>query len=896
MGLNRLRGDWPLVGRAEELAELVAVVQQGVDQPDRPCGAVVAATAGVGKTRLLHEVRKAAEELGVPTATVIATQSGAKIPYGAMAHLLPALPTAADTDQVAWFNQFAEHLRRTEGPRPVLLVDDAHWLDPGSAALVLHLTLTGAATVVAAIRRGEAAPDPITALWRDGLAARVDIQPCTRREVEQLIGLALGGQVATRTARRLAEVSQGNILFARELVIGAVEAGSLRERDRVWQWDGELVLAPRLLDAVGARLGGLDAAARETLALVAVGEPLLVHVLERVADPLSIARLEAAGLVRVEGTGRQTVCRVGHPLYGEVLLGQVGRIERRRLTGVLAEILEADADRTPSAVVQVATWLLENGDTSSPELLSEAAVLASQSFDHALAERLANAALDAGAGPLAAVTLAQAYFGLGRFKEAEVALTHAEPAVLESDDPDLHQLYLDRCNSVFYLGLRRREETLAALERFRQAQAGATGRRARQARGLADAYRATLLNDAGQLADTLALTEPVAADPDAGELATGFALSTGAEAMAYQGRTRTARRRHASMRELARSGSPEVHTVESRADLQEVLCLVTEGRATEAVRRAEELHDQRADTPDRSVGALLPLAYGAALLLQGSVGRAQRLLREAVLGYRELDVGGALSWSLSMVAQAAALAGDHESASDLWAESLDARPPYRVARAEADFVAAESLVQLSAGDATGAARIAREGADRLGELVMPRIHLLHLAFRLGFPAGPIASEIAGLSHGTESDLPQLVYDHVHGVASRDGELLDTVTARFTDRGLWLYAAEAAARASHIHAEAGERAAASRASRRSAELADRLEGARTPALAQTAPARRLSRREAEVARLAAEGLSNAAIADRLTLSVRTVESHLYNAFAKLGVDQREDLADALAIRE
>ncbi|UUZ45904.1 helix-turn-helix transcriptional regulator [Janibacter limosus] len=53
--------------------------------------------------------------------------------------------------------------------------------------------------------------------------------------------------------------------------------------------------------------------------------------------------------------------------------------------------------------------------------------------------------------------------------------------------------------------------------------------------------------------------------------------------------------------------------------------------------------------------------------------------------------------------------------------------------------------------------------------------------------------------------------------------------------------------------------------------------------------RLSRREEEVATPAAAGLSNAAIADRLVLSVRTVESHLYRAFAKLGITSGSDLA-------
>ncbi|MDX6556690.1 MAG: hypothetical protein QOD86_2885, partial [Miltoncostaeaceae bacterium] len=51
---------------------------------------------------------------------------------------------------------------------------------------------------------------------------------------------------------------------------------------------------------------------------------------------------------------------------------------------------------------------------------------------------------------------------------------------------------------------------------------------------------------------------------------------------------------------------------------------------------------------------------------------------------------------------------------------------------------------------------------------------------------------------------------------------------------------------------------------------------------------LTRRELEVATLAARGLANEQIAERLVVSVRTVESHLYRAFAKLGIGGREEL--------
>jgi DNA-binding NarL/FixJ family response regulator len=51
----------------------------------------------------------------------------------------------------------------------------------------------------------------------------------------------------------------------------------------------------------------------------------------------------------------------------------------------------------------------------------------------------------------------------------------------------------------------------------------------------------------------------------------------------------------------------------------------------------------------------------------------------------------------------------------------------------------------------------------------------------------------------------------------------------------------------------------------------------------------SEREAEVAGLVAQGLSNKAISAKLHLSVRTVESHVRHTLAKTGLDNRTQLA-------
>ncbi|HXJ64797.1 MAG TPA: helix-turn-helix transcriptional regulator, partial [Actinomycetota bacterium] len=56
---------------------------------------------------------------------------------------------------------------------------------------------------------------------------------------------------------------------------------------------------------------------------------------------------------------------------------------------------------------------------------------------------------------------------------------------------------------------------------------------------------------------------------------------------------------------------------------------------------------------------------------------------------------------------------------------------------------------------------------------------------------------------------------------------------------------------------------------------------------------LSRRELDVLELVAAGASNEEIAARLYLSVRTVERHLSNVYAKLGVSGKAARAAAAA---
>jgi DNA-binding CsgD family transcriptional regulator len=75
----------------------------------------------------------------------------------------------------------------------------------------------------------------------------------------------------------------------------------------------------------------------------------------------------------------------------------------------------------------------------------------------------------------------------------------------------------------------------------------------------------------------------------------------------------------------------------------------------------------------------------------------------------------------------------------------------------------------------------------------------------------------------------------------------------------------------------------------AVVLDRCQGASPPLLARRATPVELTRREREIALLAADGHTNREIGERLFVSVRTVENHLQRAYEKLGVTSRAELA-------
>jgi DNA-binding NarL/FixJ family response regulator len=131
--------------------------------------------------------------------------------------------------------------------------------------------------------------------------------------------------------------------------------------------------------------------------------------------------------------------------------------------------------------------------------------------------------------------------------------------------------------------------------------------------------------------------------------------------------------------------------------------------------------------------------------------------------------------------------------------------------------------------------------------------------------------------------------HAEALARGDGAAVDRAAEELERRGLLLFAAEAHAQAARLHRNP---AAARRSRMRALALARRCPGARTPALACLVLGE-LTGRQRQIVALAAAGLSNRQIAERLTLSVRTVGNHLHSAYTRLGSGDRAALPELLA---
>jgi DNA-binding CsgD family transcriptional regulator/tetratricopeptide (TPR) repeat protein len=852
-----------MVGRTTETQTITAAVSA----PDL-CGIVVSGSPGVGKSRLVREALRAFD-----ARWVVGTTSARELPLGAFA----SWAGEAAGDRLQLVRGVIDAVTASlDGTPAVIAVDDAHLLDDLSVFVLHQIVYRRAARVVLTVRAGDAIPDSVRELWKDHPFGRLDLQPLAEQDSAELLTAALGAPVDTDAARRLWQLTRGNALYLRNIVEQELADGRLQRQHGCWHWVGQPVLPATLVDLVEARLGELHPALGDVLDALAVGEPIKLSTLHRIASPEAVEEANVRGLIALENTDECVEVRVAHPLYGEVRRMRSPAATLRRLRGLVAEELAAGGNRDDLQVaVRRATLSMGSDLAPDPDLLLTAARGAICLADLPLAERLAAGAMQADAGPHASFLRAHALSWMFRGDAAEEVLAAVPTDTLP--DPDRARFAYLRASNLLWAMFQpdRAKDHVDEV-----------------ARTLGPAVRPWL--DAFLVVYWFAMDRPAEAEAAADNLAlpdlpgaigaeTAWALTTVA---ADAGRTDEAVATAAIGYRVSADSFDTPHIRFNLAD-SELTALALAGRLTEAGQVAERIRGESADLPGaaHSLGAAIA---GRAALAGGRLDTAHALFEQVALEMADHALGWGFRYSVARATVLAMRGSPAEAASIL--DRLDGLPrPFRALDYERRLARAwVSANQGTLREAISIALAAAESASAKGQFAA-EVLCLQTAAQFGdHTRTDRLTQLAVLVEG-----PRAAVAARFAAALRDGDAdeLYAVANDFEKIGDPLGAVDAASHAATAFRRRDRRGSALGCSTRAEALARQC-GVVTPALRQAGERIPLTTREREVVALIATGLPTRAIADRLCLSSRTVEGHIYRAMAKTGTTSREELAALL----
>ncbi|TPG32794.1 LuxR family transcriptional regulator [Mycobacterium hodleri] len=833
-------------------------------------GAVLVGAPGVGKTVMARAAAKAfaKENPRVTSRWVSATESAKLIPFGAFSHLIEF----AGADEPAILLRMAQDALRLDAAQGLtLVVDDAHHLDTLSATLVHQLALNGLARVLLTVRDGERCPDAVIALWKDGILERCDIRPFDSDESAVLLEQVLGGPVEGVSSDRMFDVSQGNPLYLRHLVEAAVNTGSLRQVEGVWQLRGEMPLTPQLSTLIDQHLSALAPDVRTVLEFLAVEEPLAVSDLAEVAGLEAVDRAETAGVVTVSDHGGSLLVHPFHPLYTERIRSGLGRLAVRRLRKLLVGQLSNDAPTDIGGRLRIAGLAL---DTDSPPDASDLVTLSWEAMrmgDLEFGERLARGALAQSGDLSARLPLAHSLSWQGRGRDADEVLDPVDPDTLS--EWDMTAWTLPKAANRFWM-----------LSESSDAMLYLADMRARISEPAAyhtlDALAATFAMSSGDPDHAVRVASAVLESPAALDLAVAWAAATATLSSARLGR-------FGDVEVLAQRGLGATHPglLRFTIGLGQTLGLIMAGetRAAEDLARHYQSFSEF-QQPGRAIGEVV---LGHTLMARGTLEEAATLFRQAAAALTSTGY----SWGpLALIGLAQALGQQGRSAEA--AAALDravASHGMRSALYAPDLAIARAWTLAAARDIRGAVASARDAihaAEQSGQAAVA-LRAVHDAVRLGDVNGLAAAR--RMNAQIDCAAGRLCIAHGQALADSDGPALEAVSAALEEAGMLAVAADAAAQAARVYQAAGHRAGELAAKGCAAALAQRCGNPATPALEKVLNPLPLTGREREVAVMVAQGMTNKAIAGQMCVSVRTVEGHVYKACMKLGLPDRSALS-------
>ena len=455
-----------LVGRTDSLATLHAACDAARD--GRGSIATIRGEPGIGKSRVAHELSDRALGNGMdvmswfcspnenitayaPVIGHYATALDADSDAGRRAQLQAALlPVASDPAEVlALFERLlglppsSATLRDYSPPRirrrtieaileqiaarahdaPLLLVlEDAHWIDPSTAELLQELARQAPDLPLLLLATYR---DEIDDLWqdRDGIA-RIRLQRLGDAECADFVRRIAGAAALTEgQITAILAKSDGVPLFLEELTRAVLDQ----------QGGGTLADVPDTLqDALMARVDRLGGP-RQTIQVAALlgrdfDRNLLARVIGRDADAISdvLGAMEEANIVIRPDGGQDGAYRFQHALIQDVLADGLLRSDRaelhRRISGTLLGDLEQGLAHPPERIA----WHFEQGGEimAASGWYTKAGLTGMERFANQEAVRLFDKALDLGRAGLQGKALASAELGISGLKGVALTMLH----------------------------------------------------------------------------------------------------------------------------------------------------------------------------------------------------------------------------------------------------------------------------------------------------------------------------------------------------------------------------------------------------------------------------------------------------------------------------------------
>jgi DNA-binding CsgD family transcriptional regulator len=379
------------VGRREELDRLAAVlnaVQRGAGR----C-VLISGEAGIGKSRLLAEIRDRAKQSGFKLLTGRCFEQDRSFPYAPLVDMLPPFfaqslasgqrdalgPLAPELLKL--LPELEPHLsvplsgsvldreiekrnlfgaltslfwHQAEASPLLLIVEDLHWSDQASLEFLLHLVrrIAGKSILLLFTSRSvqaQAGLDELLAgLDREPIAQEIRLEPLSRAEVAQLLRGILDQtqEPSDEFVAAVYSLTEGNPFFAEEICTSLIASGDIYYADDQWRRKplSQIDIPDNVQRVVQRRVSRISQSARRLIDLAAVSgrsfDFAVLQNLTRHSDKellVLIKELMAARLVVEESADRFAF---RHALTREALYGQLLVRERQALHAQLVQAIE----------------------------------------------------------------------------------------------------------------------------------------------------------------------------------------------------------------------------------------------------------------------------------------------------------------------------------------------------------------------------------------------------------------------------------------------------------------------------------------------------------------------------------------------------------------------------